>query len=277
MVDKFLVFTPFMAGRMVTTGIEQSQITVLPAWAPDPGESSNPGEDFLFLGRLEEVKGINLLLEAWRSGTRRGNRRLRIAGTGPLEDQVRSMVLKEDGVDYLGYLNHNEAAAEMERCGVVAVPSLWYEGFPLSVVEALAHGRPVMVNSNTSFASALSNEFAWCIQPTVESWRNSIDSIEQEHVEARGLQARKYYVENCSPLASIKSLVELYEDLLRNLSPRLCCKGFSPSSQRRLDLLIRLFPVRTWQGARSIRANRSTLVYSTAVPESSRSEQDEIV
>ena len=215
MVDKFLVFTPFMARRMLAAGIEQRQITVSPAWAPDPGESTNPGEDFLFLGRLEEIKGINLLLEAWRSGTRRGNRRLRIAGAGPLEDQVRSMVLKEDDVDYLGYLDHNEAAAEIQRCGVVVVPSLWYEAFPLSVVEALAHGRPVMVNSNTSFASALNNEFAWCIQPTVESWRNSIDAVKQERVEDRGLKARKYYVENCSPSATIKSLMGLYEGLLR--------------------------------------------------------------
>ena len=216
MIDKFLVFTPFAAHRLLTAGIEERQITILPAWTPDPGESTKPGEDFLFVGRLEGYKGIKLLLDAWRSRSRRDNQRLRIAGAGPLEDQVRSMALKEDDVDYLGQLDRNEVENEIQRCGVVVVPSLVYEGFPLSVVEALAHGRSVMVNSSTSFASALIDEFAWCIQPNVDSWRNSIDAIRQEDVENRGLEARKYYVENCSPSATIKSLVEIYEEVLKS-------------------------------------------------------------
>ena len=214
MMDKFLVFTPFAARRLLSAGIEQRQIAILPAWTADPGESTKPGEDFLFLGRLEGYKGVNLLLDAWRSRSRRDSRRLRIVGTGPLEDQIRSMVLKEDDVDYLGQLDRSDVAHEIRRCGVMVVPSLVYEGFPLSVVEALAHGRSVMVNSSTSFASALSDEFAWCIQPNIDSWRNSIDAIKREDVEARGMTARKYYIENCSPSAAIKSLVEIYEDVL---------------------------------------------------------------
>ena len=215
MVDKFLVFTPFAARRLLTAGIEDRQITRLPPWTPDPGESTKAGEDFLYLGILAEYKGINLLLDAWRSRSRRGDRRLRIAGIGPLEDQVRSIALKEDDVDYLGHLDRNEVAAEIRRCGVVVVPSLVYEGFPLSVVEAMAHGRPVIVNSSTSFASALIDDFAWCIKSDVHSWRDSIDAIRQEDVEKRGLAARKFYAENCSPSAAIKSLVEIYADVLR--------------------------------------------------------------
>ena len=72
-----------------------------------------------------------------------------------------------------------------------------------------------MVNSSTSFASALSDEFAWCIQPNIDSWRDSIDEIKQVDVEARGLKAREYYIENCSPSATIKSLVEIYEEVLK--------------------------------------------------------------
>jgi glycosyltransferase involved in cell wall biosynthesis len=215
MVDKFLVYTPFMARRLLAAGLEQKQITLLPPYAPDPGEpTTSPGEDFLYLGRLDVAKGVNLLLDAWRSRTHRSTRRLRIAGAGPLEDQVRSMVQNYDDVDYLGHLDHNEAATEMQRCGVVVVPSLWYEGFPLVVVEALAHGRPVMTNRSTGFASALSDEFAWCIQPTVDSWRKAIDTITQADVEARGLAARKHFVDKSSPSAALTSLVEIYGNLL---------------------------------------------------------------
>ena len=86
MVDKYLVHTPFMASRLLTAGIDQNQVKVLPPYAPDPGEPmTSPGEDFLYVGRLEVAKGVDLLLEAWRSRTRRDARRLRIAGTGPLD------------------------------------------------------------------------------------------------------------------------------------------------------------------------------------------------
>ena len=220
MVDKFLVHTPFMASRLLTAGIDQEQITVHPPYAPDPGiPTAGPGENFLYLGRLEEGKGITLLIEAWRSRTRRGTRRLRIAGSGPLENQIRSMAASEDDVDYLGYLERSQVVSELQRCGVVAVPSLFYEGgFPLAAIEALGHGRPIMVNRGTSFASAVSDEFAWCVEPTINSWRKTIDAITQDSVEARGIAARKHYVEACSPSTAIMSLAKIYKNLLNQNS-----------------------------------------------------------
>lgn len=216
MVDKFLVHTPFMASRLLTAGIDQKQITVLSPYAPDPGEpTTSPGENFLFLGRLEEGKGIIFLLDAWRSRTRRDGRRLRIVGIGPLVDQVGARVLNEDDVDYLGYVERSQLISELQRCGVVLVPSLYYEaGLPLVAMEAMAHGRPIMVNRGTSFASTVSDEFGWCIEPTVDSWSKSIDAITQDSVKARGLAARKHYVETCSPSAAATSLIKIYENLL---------------------------------------------------------------
>ena len=66
MVDKLIALTPLMARRLLAAGFEEKRITVRPSWTADPGEPATPGADFLYLGRLEEAKGINLLLEAWR-------------------------------------------------------------------------------------------------------------------------------------------------------------------------------------------------------------------
>lgn len=214
MADKFVTLTPFMARRLLAAGLEEKQIIVRPSWTADPGQCATLGEDFLYLGRLEEAKGVSLLLQAWCSRKNRGTQRLRIAGTGPLEDWIRSLTATEDGMDYMGQLDRDQVAAETQRCGIVVVPSLCYEGFPLAVVEALAHGRPVMVNRGTSTASAVSDEFAWRIQPTADSWRETIDSIRQDDVKARGLAARKRYVESHSPSTALKSLVRIYESLL---------------------------------------------------------------
>jgi glycosyltransferase involved in cell wall biosynthesis len=216
MVDKYLVHTPFMASRLLSIGLDSSQITVFPPYAPDPGEpTTSPGEDFLFLGRLDEGKGIVLLIDAWRSRRNRGSSRLHIVGTGPLESQVLSMAQDEDDIDFIGYLEHDQALSEVQRCGVVLVPSLFYEaGLPLVAIEALASGRPIIVNSSTSFASVVSDEFGWRADPTVDSWREVIDGITQEDIAARGLAGRKHYVGNCSSSAAITSLIKIYEDLL---------------------------------------------------------------
>jgi glycosyltransferase involved in cell wall biosynthesis len=124
------------------------------------------------------------------------------------------MALIEDDVDYLGNLDRRGVPAAIQQCGVVVIPSLWYEGLPLVFVEALAYGRPVMVNHGTSTASMVSDELAWSVQPTVDSWRRAIEMIRQDDVETRGIAARKRYSETCSPPAALKSLLQIYEELL---------------------------------------------------------------
>jgi glycosyltransferase involved in cell wall biosynthesis len=215
MVDLFVARTPFMAHRLLALGLEAKQITVLPSWAPDPGEPTSPGNDFLYLGRLEEAKGVDLLLKAWRSGENHSTRKLRIAGTGPLEGRIRSMARTEDNVDYIGHLDRDAVATAIRQCGVVAVPSLSYEGAcPLTVVEAMAYGRPVMVNHGTSIASAVSNDFAWCVKPTADSWRETITTIRQDDVDARGLAARRRYEKTCTPSTALESLVRIYTNII---------------------------------------------------------------
>jgi glycosyltransferase involved in cell wall biosynthesis len=214
MVDKFLVPSPFMGFRLITAGIDEKQITVFPTYTPDPGEpTTSPGEDFLFIGRLEEEKGILLLLDAWRSRTRRGTRRLRIGGSGPLEERVRSTVRNEDDVEYLGYLQRDQVLAEMQNCGVVAAPSL-YEGPSVVAVDALAQGRPVMMNRLTGYPSFVSDEYGWRVEPTAGSWREALDTISQDEIEARGLAGRKHYVATHSPSTAIPALIKIYESVL---------------------------------------------------------------
>jgi glycosyltransferase involved in cell wall biosynthesis len=214
MIDKFLVPRPSMVSRLLTAGIDEKQITVTPPYVPDPGEpTTSPGKDFVCIGRLEEEKGIMLLLDAWRSRTRRGTRRLRIGGSGPLEERVRSTILNEDDVDYLGHLERDQVQSEFQNCGVAVAPLL-FEGLPLVAIEALAQGRPIMMNRLIGLPSYVSEEFGWCIEPTVDSWRKALDAIEQDEIEARGLAGRKHYVATHSPSAAIGALIKIYENLL---------------------------------------------------------------
>jgi len=60
-VARYLALTPFMADLLVRTGVPRERITLRPSWAPDPGEPPAPGTDVLYVGRLDEPKGVDRL------------------------------------------------------------------------------------------------------------------------------------------------------------------------------------------------------------------------
>ena len=90
-VARYLALTPFMRDMLISYGLPADRITVRPTWVPDPGFAGEPGRDVLYVGRLDEAKGIDRLLDAWALARRSGldpQQRLVVAGDGPLRDLV---------------------------------------------------------------------------------------------------------------------------------------------------------------------------------------------
>jgi glycosyltransferase involved in cell wall biosynthesis len=93
---------------------------------------------------LSKEKGLHTLIRAWERMPPRLP--LQIIGDGPeraeLENQVRRR--KISNVNFRGFLSRAETIAAMKRARFIVVPSVWYEGFPMVIVEALACGIPVI-------------------------------------------------------------------------------------------------------------------------------------
>ena len=108
----------------------------------DTNEVRGSGADdgyVLFLGRLVREKGVETLLKAHERST--AGWRLAIAGTGPLGDEL---MAKYNPSNFVGYLAGDALKAMIDRAAVVVVPSEWYENCPMSVLEAMAYGKPVV-------------------------------------------------------------------------------------------------------------------------------------
>jgi glycosyltransferase involved in cell wall biosynthesis len=95
----------------------------------------------LYLGRLSREKGIETLLRAHAEDAYAW--RLLIAGTGPLLDELRS---RHPRAEFTGHLAGEALSAVLGNASIVVVPSEWHENSPVSVLEAMAHAKPIVAS-----------------------------------------------------------------------------------------------------------------------------------
>jgi len=93
----------------------------------------------LFLGRLVPEKGAETLLKAHKKSNQAW--KLVIAGTGPLLDVLK---VQYNPSILVGYLAGDALKEMIRKASVVVVPSEWYENCPMSVLEAMAYGKPIV-------------------------------------------------------------------------------------------------------------------------------------
>ena len=98
---------------------------------------------YLFFGRLSYEKGIKTLILAFRETPQC---RLKIAGTGPLEEELKEFVRenKMDNVEFLGYQSGEPLQKLVSNAYFIMVPSEWYENNPMTIIEGYAAGVPVI-------------------------------------------------------------------------------------------------------------------------------------
>ncbi len=141
-VDRFIALTNFARDKFIEGGLPAEKIAVKPNFVDVPArpDKNNERTGALYVGRLSHEKGIFTLITAWR----KLDMPLRLAGDGPMMEDVINTGLHN--ITALGLCEPEKVNEEMERSEFLIMPSQWYEGFPMALVEAFAHGLPVIAS-----------------------------------------------------------------------------------------------------------------------------------
>ncbi len=150
-VDLYIAPSRFAGGKLVEAGLPDRKLFVKPNFVhPDPGPGEGQGDFALFVGRLTPEKGIETLLEAWK--TPPAGLPLKILGDGPLGAMVTEATRAMPEVEWLGHRHIEHTYGLMGEAALVVVPSTWYEIFGRVVIEAFAKGTPVVASDRGALA-----------------------------------------------------------------------------------------------------------------------------
>lgn len=132
----------------------------------------------LYIGRLEQRKGIDILLDAWErvlaadnAATRRRDLQLTLAGYGDLKPAVLEAQarLGADRVAFVEAPTPDQIVRLLADADLAVAPSPYGESFGIVLLEALASGTPVLAADNIGYATVMSGEGAECLVPAGDS------------------------------------------------------------------------------------------------------------
>jgi glycosyltransferase involved in cell wall biosynthesis len=145
-VDLYFTLTQFARQKFIQAGWPADRIAVKPNFiAPDPGPGEGQGGYAIFVGRLSPEKGIHTLLDAWSKLP--PGMPLKILGQGPLAADVEAFAREHQHVELLGHRALPEVLDLIGAARLLVMPSIWYETFGRTIIEAFARGTPVVASN----------------------------------------------------------------------------------------------------------------------------------
>ena len=216
--DAYIALTQFNKDKIASI-VDSDKIYVKPNYLevtlPEQVQTEEePYSYYVYAARLEHVKGIFVLLEAF---SKLPHEKLLLLGTGPEEQQVRYYIEQHhmDNVVCKGFVPHDETLALISKAKAVIYPSLWYEGFPMTIVESFACGTPVIASDTPNLTEKIHDGENGYIFKTGDATElmQKIIHFSMLNIETNGnmqKSARKSYEDFFTQDKIYKKMMEIY-------------------------------------------------------------------
>ncbi len=192
-VARFICPSSFYERKLVEWGEPAGKFSVLPNPTDIPPSAATGGGGFLlFAGRLSVEKGVETLL---RASARVPSLPLYIAGTGPEEGRLHHVARSLDlaHVRFLGFVPPAELEKRRRTAEAVVAPSVWYENSPLSVLEAMGEGVPVLASEIGGLPELVVDGENGLLAPPgdVDAWSRMLERFHTQDASARRAMGEK--------------------------------------------------------------------------------------
>ena len=218
MVDRYITLTEFSRRKVREGGLPAQRIAVKPNFIhPDPGPGSGQGGYAVFIGRLSPEKGIKTLLSAWTPLADRLP--LKIIGDGPLAAEVKTAVRQTAGLEWLGRRSLQEVLDVLGKADCLVMPSISYETFGRTIIEAYAKGTPVVASRLGAMAELVHDGRTGALfEPaSPEDLGLTVHRLldDPERLRAMRSAARREYEEKFTAETNYQRLMAIYQEAAR--------------------------------------------------------------
>ena len=190
----YICLTEFNKEKLLSLKqIKPERVFVKPNFVKEGLVTNNRREFYVFVGRLEEIKGVKELIQVWKElGS--DAPLLKMCGSGPLLEECSEYIRSNhiSNIEILGFVNHDDVKDIISKSRYLILPTKVYEGFPMTLIEAFSEGTPVIVPNVGNAGSLVQDEvngfkyepdsldsFVDCVRKSIASPNLEISTIEE--------------------------------------------------------------------------------------------------
>lgn len=231
-VDVFIALSEFSRRKHKEFGFPRD-MTVLPpllgdgddgpATLPCP-ESPHPRPYVLFAGRLERMKGLDDVIPVFGGSD---GVDLLIAGEGGHGDALRRLAGDAPGVRFLGWVAPDELRCHVQHALAVLAPSVGFETFGLTLVEAFRDGRPVLARRQGPYPELVQRSGGGLLFSSPDELRTALRTLttDPDGTAALGAAGRVAFQRYWSEEAVLPRYLELVRGAMERKAGRLDSAG----------------------------------------------------
>lgn len=216
-VDMFACITDFQRQKLIQAGFPSEKLTVIPNSA-DTHTSLNLtiGSYVAYSGRISREKGVDMIIDAARQHPEIP---FKLAGAVRDESLVKDL---PTNVELKSYLSGESLADFYENARFFVMASRWYEGFPMTILEAASFGKPMIAPDHGGFTEIIGkgdDAIGMLASPSdVESFDNAITTLWNSSSECSRLGKAAY--DKLKSQYSTDVISKKWDCLLTDLSGR---------------------------------------------------------
>jgi glycosyltransferase involved in cell wall biosynthesis len=225
LVDKFITVSDYQKNQIVAMGMPEDKIITVHNFVncDDYEPSGFVGEYLLYFGRVEKVKGIDVLIKAMSILKKnKRNVKLVIAGSGSYLEEAKQMVKDlrvTELISFVGHQSKDEIAKLLDGCFASVTPSVWAETFGLTLLESFAKERAVIASNIGGMTEIVKDgETGYLVAPGSDSeLASKIDLLSSNLGVAKemGRRARTVVKEKFSPESHYEKIMKVYESVIK--------------------------------------------------------------